>query len=203
MRLQAKLLRVLDDRMVRPVGSNRERRVDFRLLCATSADLLRAVDQGKFRRDLLYRLNVITLRVPPLRERRADIPLLLRHFLALHAARAGGKEISFTDTALKALERAPWPGNVRELEHFVKRALIMAERPLIDAGDLPRFLETGEQERSPDLELPLGVMTLEQIETAAIREAMRRTGGNQAQAAALLGMHRNAFLRRLQKIGPA
>jgi len=196
--LQAKLLRVLEDGRIRPVGSRQEIEVDFRLVTATSTDVEKAVRDGRFRRDLYYRLNVVVVRIPPLRERPADVALLTRHFLDRFAGAAGGRHPRFSDDALRTLAAHPWPGNVRELEHLVKRVLVMTDGPVVSAADLEGLLETGDVE--PTAELPVGRMTLAQMEEHAIREALRRTGGNKARAAEILGIHRNALLRRLAKM---
>ncbi len=198
-KLQAKLLRVLEDGVVRPVGSVREHTVSFRLVSASSSDIERRVRDEVFREDLFYRLNVVVLLIPPLRERTDDIPVLLNHFLSTHAAAAGGRNVRISDGALQELQGWPWKGNVRELEHFAKRVLILADDPVVQKEDLSRFLQLTDGDDRP-LELPVGRMTLAEMEAAAIEEAIRRTGGNKAKAAELLGIHRNALLRRLEKL---
>lgn len=198
-RLQSKLLRVLEEGRVRPLGSQHDVPVDFRLISATSLDLSTAVKNGKLRRDLYYRLNVVTLFIPPLRERASDMELLIHHFVQKNQTSAGGKELRFSREALRYLQKLPWRGNVRELEHFVRRALILSPRSLVELDDLPRFLDQDLQEEIR-IQLPVGQMTLQEMEEGAIREALRRTGGNKAQAAIMLGIHRNALLRRLEKL---
>lgn len=198
-RLQSKLLRVLEEGRVRPLGSQQDFAVNFRLISATSIDLQSAVKSGRLRRDLYYRLNVVTLFIPPLRERVSDLELLIQYFVEKHRAGAGGKELRFSREALRYLQKLPWRGNVRELEHFVKRALILSPRPLVELDDLPRFLDQDLQE-DIRVQLPVGQMTLQEMEEGAIREALRRTGGNKAQAAVMLGIHRNALLRRIEKL---
>lgn len=200
-RLQSKLLRVLEEGRVRPLGSQQDFPVDFRLISATSLDLAAAVKSGRLRRDLYYRLNVVTLFIPPLRERSGDLELLLQFFVDKHRVDAGGKELRFSREAVRYLQKLPWRGNVRELEHFVKRALILSHRPLVELDDLPRYLDQDFQDELR-VQLPVGQMTLQEMEDAAIREALRRTGGNKAQAAVMLGIHRNALLRRLEKLPP-
>jgi transcriptional regulator with GAF, ATPase, and Fis domain len=196
--LQAKLLRVLEDGMVRPVGAAREEFVDFRLISASSTRLETAVEAGRFRRDLYYRLNVIEIEIPPLRRRPDDIPLLIDHFLRLHAPQAGGREMRFAPDALEALALREWRGNVRELAHLVKRALVMIDGPVVHAQDLELLLPGTLAANAAAL--PLGRMTLPEIESAMVTEALRRTGGNKLRAAQLLGIHRNSFLRRLRRI---
>jgi transcriptional regulator with GAF, ATPase, and Fis domain len=200
LRLQAKLLRVLEDGMVRPVGSKQEFAVSFRLVSATSIDLTEEVSKGRFREDLYYRLNVVVLRVPPVRERIADIPILIQHFVGKHGEKAGGRTIRFSPAAIRTLQHQPWKGNVREMEHFVKRALVLSEAPTVEAGDLDRYMEKPVREVDSSV-IPIGEMTLQEIEDWSIREALRRTNGNKARAAEILGIHRNALLRRLQKMG--
>ncbi|MEZ5066020.1 MAG: sigma-54-dependent Fis family transcriptional regulator [bacterium] len=197
--LQAKLLRVLENGLIRPLGSDREVGVDVRILCATSTSIDEAVQQSRFRQDLFFRLNVFRITVPALRERREDIPLLVRHFLDRHEDAAAGRRVTFSRSGMQALREHSWPGNVRELEHFVKRALVLAERPVLEANDVRRLLsgQTLEEESAPPV---LNALTLAQLEEMAIRNALTRSNGNKARAAALLGIHRNAFLRRLQKL---
>ncbi len=199
-RLQAKLLRVLEDGVVRPVGSNREFKVDFRLLSATSVDLERAVAEGKFREDLFYRLNVVVLRVPALRERSTDIPVLVQHFLTTHLERGSNRRIRFTPGAMRMLLSRPWKGNIRELEHFVKRTIVLAQGDTIDAQDVAGILEVNGGAMQKPL-LPVGQLTLAEMEEWSIREALLRADNNQLRAAEILGIHRNALIRRMHKLG--
>lgn len=198
--LQAKFLRVLEDGMVRPLGSSREEHVDFRLISSSGSSLEEAVDQGRFRRDLFYRLNVIELYIPPLRERPEDIPLLLEHFVGIHSDQVSGRSLRFADDALEVLMKSEWRGNVRELAHLVKRALVLVAGPVVHAADLDRLLPVAVARPSGATALPVGQMSLSEMEAEAVREALRRTGGNKLRAAKLLGVHRNNFLRRLNKI---
>jgi DNA-binding NtrC family response regulator len=189
---QAKLLRVVQTGELSRVGSSRLVRVDVRVLSATNADL-REPAAGGFREDLLYRLNTVELHLPPLRERKDDIPRLAAHFLARCAARSGALAAGFGADALAALVEHPWPGNVRELEHTVERALLLATGPLITAADLGLRARG----RGPALE----DMTLEDAEKHLIQRALARAGGNVSEAAQLLGLSRSALYRRLQHHG--
>jgi DNA-binding NtrC family response regulator len=191
--LQPKLLRVLETGEFERVGSSRTMRADVRLLSATNADLSAEVAAGRFRQDLLFRLNTIEIRVPPLRERREDIPLLARHFLEAHARRYRKRLSGFDAEALEALLAHSWPGNVRELDHAVERAVLMATGDRIRPADLAlrRGTETG---RIEDL-------SLEEVEALLVRKAMSRFGGNVSQAAKALGLSRSALYRRLEKHG--
>lgn len=191
---QAKLLRVLERGEVQRVGSSSIVEVDVRVLSATNADLEKAVADGIFREDLLYRLNTVEIRLPPLRERREDIPLLANHFLDRIARHYGRVLDGFSEAALDALVRHTWPGNVRELEHAVERGVLMARSRRIEPGDLGlRRREDG----SPAMES----MTLEQAERVLIEKALERYSGNVSQAAEALGLSRSALYRRLQRYG--
>jgi DNA-binding NtrC family response regulator len=190
---QGKLLRVLETGEFERVGSSRTLRCDVRILSATNSDLSAEVAAGRFRQDLLFRLNTIEIRLPPLRERREDIPLLAHHFLRLHAQRYRKSLAAFESTALEALLAHPWPGNVRELDHAVERAVLMASGPAIRVADLA-LRRGGEAPRLEDL-------SLEEVEALLVRKAMDRFGGNVSQAARALGVSRSALYRRLEKIG--
>jgi DNA-binding NtrC family response regulator len=191
---QAKLLRVLQTGELQRVGSSRTRRVDVRVLAATNVDIAREVAEGRFREDLLYRLNTVEIRLPPLRERTEDIPRLAAHFLERFATRYRKPIRGFAPDALQALAAHPWPGNVRELEHAVERAVLMARGDVVRAEDLglrPRA------DASPRLE----EMTLEEVEKYLIRKALERHDGNVSRAAEALGLSRSAMYRRLQQYG--
>jgi DNA-binding NtrC family response regulator len=190
---QGKLLRVLETGEFERVGSSRTVRADVRILSATNADLHAAVAAGRFRQDLLFRLNTIEIRVPPLRQRREDIPLLARQFLDAHARRYGKRVGGFETAALELLLTHPWPGNVRELDHAVERAVLMSSGDRIRAADLG--LRRGGE--SPRLE----ELSLEEVENLLVRKAMDRFGGNVSQAARALGLSRSALYRRLEKFG--
>jgi DNA-binding NtrC family response regulator len=192
--LQAKLLRTLETGEFERVGSSKTRRVDVRVFSATNADLGTAVAEGRFRQDLLFRLNTIEVRLPALRERREDIPVLAAHFLRLHAEHYRKPINGFDEGAIKAMLAHGWPGNVRELDHAVERAVLMAEGETIRPGDLG--LRSG-REGPPRLE----DMSLEDVEALLIKKALARFNGNVSHAAGALGLSRSALYRRLQRYG--
>jgi DNA-binding NtrC family response regulator len=192
--LQSKLLRTLETGDFERVGSSKTRRVDVRVFSATNADLSAQVAEGRFRQDLLFRLNTIELRLPPLRDRREDIPLLAAHFLRQHAEHYRKPLSAFDESAIKALLAHAWPGNVRELDHAVERAVLMAQGDTIRAADLG--LRAG-RESPPRLE----EMSLEDVEALLIRKALARFNGNVSHAASALGLSRSALYRRLQRYG--
>ena len=193
--LQAKLLRVLETGEFERVGSSKTHRVDVRVLSATNADLREAVAQGRFRQDLLFRLNTVEIHLPPLRDRGPDILTLARQFLAQHARKYRKQIDGFDEAAARALEAYAWPGNVRELEHVVERAVLMAQEEYVKPSDLG--LRGGEQEGARRLE----EMSLEEVEAFLIRKTLTRFNGNVNQAADALGLSRSALYRRLQKYG--
>ncbi len=190
---QAKLLRVLETGEFERVGSSRTIRADVRIVSATNADLAAEVAAGRFRRDLLFRLNTIEIHVPALRERREDIPLLAQHFLEAHARRYRKSISGFETAALEALLAHPWPGNVRELDHAVERAVLMASGDRIETRDLA-LRRGGDAAKLEDL-------SLEEVEGLLVRKAMERFGGNVSNAARALGISRSALYRRLEKHG--
>ncbi len=197
---QAKLLRALQSGEVERVGSSRTKRVDVRVVSATNADLHADVAAGRFREDLLYRLNTVEIRLPPLRDRREDVPLLAAHLLARHARRYGKPLVGFTPDALSALLAHPWPGNVRELGHAVERAVLMAAGPEVRAADLalaPPPAAAGGAAGAAALE----DMTLEQVERVLIAKAVARHQGNVSHAARALGLSRSALYRRMAQYG--
>jgi len=194
MPLQGKLLRTLETGEFERVGSSKSRRVDVRVFSATNADLHTAVDEGRFRQDLLFRLNTIELRLPPLRDRREDIAPLAAHFLRQHVGHYRKAINQFDEGAMKALLAHTWPGNVRELDHAVERAVLMAEGETIRSGDLGL---RGGREAS----LRLEEMSLEDVEALLIKKALARFNGNVSHAANALGLSRSALYRRLQRYG--
>jgi len=194
---QVKLLRVLQEREFERLGSNKTISVDMRVIAATNQDLRAALEQGAFREDLYYRLNVVPINIPPLRERREDIPLLAEHFLARYAAETAGRVHALAHSAIEKLVAHHWPGNVRELENVIQRAIVLATDLTLDASDIP--LDSQPRATFPSF-LPHG-LTLEQYEQELIREALRRAGGNKSQAARLLGLTRNALRYRLTQMG--
>ncbi len=196
--LQTKLLRVLQEREIERVGSSRPIPVDVRLLAATHRDLEALVKRGEFRDDLYYRVNVVTIAVPPLRERREDIPPLLEHFLAKFA-RANGKTIrGLTREARETLLRYDYPGNVRELENLIERGVVLTRDEVIGAGDLPLSLSEREKERPEEASLPAAI---EGVERRLIRDALTRAGGIQTRAAELLGISERVLRYKLKKYG--
>lgn len=186
---QVKMLRVLQEHTYEPVGSSLTRRSDFRLVAATNADLQSRIADGTFREDLFYRINLITVELPPLRDRADDIPLLARHFAAKYADITASRPKEFEPEAMEALCRFPFPGNIRQLRNIVERAILTG---------------CGERITTTDLNLPSRVnmpdSTLAATERAAVDEAMARAGGNISKAAALLGISRQALYRRLEKL---
>jgi DNA-binding NtrC family response regulator len=192
---QAKLLRVLQTGEYHPVGSSRVRRADVRFLAATNVDVAKEVANGRFREDLLYRLNTVEIHLPPLRERREDIPMLAAHFARRLSARYGQASPEFAPEAMRALLEHAWPGNVRELEHVVERALLLAQMPVIKAEDLALRPARG------DGEARLEQMTLDEVERHLIGKALARCDGQVSDAAKALGLSRSALYRRLQHHG--
>jgi len=190
---QAKLLRVLQVGEFERVGSSKTRRVNVRILSATNADVTEEVRAGRFREDLLFRLNTVEIRLPPLRERPEDIPALAVHFLERHAGRYQKAVRGFAPDALEALLRHPWPGNVRELDHAIERAVLLAEGSEVRPGDLGLAPEAGDET------MRLERMTLADAEQYLIHRALERAGGNVSDAAASLGLSRSALYRRLEK----
>lgn len=200
--IQVKLLRVLQEREFERLGGTKTIKVDVRLIAATNKDLRAALEQGTFREDLYYRLNVVPIDLPPLREHKEDIPDLVKHFLS-RFSQQNGKEIeTITQPALKLLMDYHWPGNVRQLENAVERAVALSSDEIIDADDI--HLDSGPSKAASASAplLPEG-MTLEQWEDEMIREALRRAQGNKSQAARMLGLSRNALRYRLSKLGVA
>ena len=198
--IQVKLLRILQEREFERLGSNVTRHTDVRIIAATNQDLRAALEQGTFREDLYYRLNVVPLNIPPLRERKQDIPFLANHFIRKLAADSGSAVESITDAAMERLVAYHWPGNVRELENVIERSLVLCRGSQLDAGDVR--LESAPRPRSQNGQhfLPEG-LTLDQYEQELIREALRRADGNKSQAARLLGLTRNALRYRLTQMG--
>ncbi len=197
---QVKLLRVLQEREFERLGGTRTLKVDVRLVAATNRDLREALEQGTFREDLYYRLNVVPIDIPPLRERKEDIPELAELFLARASAGSGKEFTGIAPDALKLLMQHHWPGNVRELQNIVERAAALARGQMIEAADIHLDGSRPKVLNGAAAVLPEG-MTLEQWEDEIIREAVRRTNGNKSQAARLLGLSRNALRYRLSKMG--
>jgi len=200
--LQVKLLRALQEREILRVGGTERIRIDVRIVAATNQELERAVREGRFREDLYYRLNVIPIVLPPLRDRRTDIPLLVDHFLAKYA---GSRSRGVSEDALKTLMAYDWPGNVRELESVIERALLLGEGELIVPADLPASLRSGAggPKRATDLEIPDSGIDLEAVERSLILKALDKAGGNVTRAARLLGLSRRTLQYRIEKIQTA
>ena len=198
---QVKLLRVLQEREFERLGGTRTVKVDVRLVAATNRDLRAALEQGTFREDLYYRLNVVPINIPPLREHKEDIPDLVRIFLQRHSQNSGKAPASVSPDALRKLTEFYWPGNVRELENIIERACALSASSVLEADDIhldpPR---NAAPQSGASSFLPEG-KTLDQWEDEIIREAYRRANGNKSQAARLLGLSRNALRYRLEKIG--
>jgi DNA-binding NtrC family response regulator len=200
--IQVKLLRVLQEREFERLGGTRTIKVDVRLLAATNRDLRAALEDGTFREDLYYRLNVVPIDIPPLREHKEDIPGLANLFLTRFATESGRSEIitGISPAALQLLVGHYWPGNVRELQNVIERACALALGNQLEASDIQLDSPRNRNNAASDRFLPDG-MTLDQWEDEMIREALKRAGGNKSQAARLLGLSRNALRYRLSKIG--
>jgi transcriptional regulator with GAF, ATPase, and Fis domain len=197
--IQVKLLRVLQEGEVERLGG-RTQKVDLRLVAATNQDLRTAVREGRFREDLYYRLNVIALKLPPLRERRDDVPLLAEHFLRLYGARNGRQFVGFTRAGLDALVRYEWPGNVRELENTIERAVVLARGDIIDAEDLPGEVRTGVGAASDGKSVTFAIGTpLAEIERRVIHATLGHVGGDKRLCAQLLGIATRTIYRRLEE----
>ena len=223
--LQVKVLRVLQERAFERVGGIKEIQVDVRIVAATHRDLEEAVKEGHFREDLYYRLNVIPIRVPPLRERRSDIPLLIQHFIKVFSQRAGTPTMEIEELAMEAFMAYSWPGNVRELENVVERLIVLAEGNTISLEDLPERIkgalgkaskgqegrETGSAkgpisiDQIAHLPLPENGVSLPEVirklEIGLINQALSRTNGVKSKAAQLLGLKRTTLVEKMRKFG--
>lgn len=191
--LQSKLLRVLETGEFERVGSSHSRRVDVRVLAATNVDVNAEVAAGRFREDLLFRLNTIEIRLPSLRERQGDVDLLANHFLRVYTERYRKKISGFDAGALQSLREHPWPGNVRELDHAIERAVLLSPGPMIRSTDL------GLRAPAPAGSVRLEEMSLEEVEKHLIQRTLAKHGGNVSKAADALGLSRSALYRRLEK----
>ena len=198
--VQVKLLRVLQEREFERLGSNKTQRVDIRMIAATNQDLRAALEEGTFREDLYYRLNVVALEIPPLRARKVDIPYLANHFIHKLAPDSGSQVGSITPAAMDILLDHSWPGNVRELENVIERSLVMATGKQLDTRDIRLDLPRTRQTAPGELALPEG-MSLDQYEQELIRQALKKADGNKSRAARLLGLTRNALRYRLTQMG--
>lgn len=193
-RQQSKLLRVIESGELERVGSSRSKKVDVRVISATNADLQASTQSGEFREDLLFRLNTVEIHLPPLRERREDVPVLAMHFLSQYASRYRRQIKDFDPAALGIMTQYGWPGNVRELEHTVERAVLMCRSDQIQPGDLGLSSQRAQAQNLEEL-------SLEAVESILIRKALQRFQGNISQAAEALGLSRGALYRRMEKYG--
>ncbi len=202
--LQVKLLRVIQDREIRPVGADRTIKVDVRIIAASNRDLAAEVEKGRFREDLFYRLQVIPIVIPPLRERRSDIPVLVQHFLEKHNQQRPLQPCSISDEAMVHLWEYDWPGNVRELENLVERMVILSDDTVIRVDNLPPNVRSF----ISDKKIPRPTLTeegidlnqaVEEFEYRLIDEALRRTKGNKQAAARLLGLKRTTLVAKLRR----
>jgi transcriptional regulator with PAS, ATPase and Fis domain len=189
---QFKLLRFLQEREIRPVGAARGKQVDVRVLAATNRDMQKLVEDGKFREDLWFRLNVVRIVIPPLRDRRGDVPLLARFFLNKYNARYQ-QSARLMESGLKGMQECTWPGNVRQLQHLVERLTILAPNGRIDGEAVQHALAAMEGREEP-------VETLAEAEVEQIRRVLAATGGNKSRAAQILGIERKTLYRKLERI---
>jgi DNA-binding NtrC family response regulator len=203
MGLQAKLLRVLEEQSFKRVGGVQDVRVDVRIIASSNRDLKKMVEEGKFRQDLFYRLNVITITLPPLRDRGNDVELLCRYFVNDYNARFGKNVAGLTPEAQRVLSRYHWPGNVRELKNLIERAMILEDGTQIGTDALPLDIaeapSRGADAGAPDIALPDKGTSLERVEEELIRQALSRTRGNQTRAAKLLNISRDALRYKMKK----
>jgi len=208
--MQVKLLRVLQERAFEPVGSSETRTVDVRVILATNVDLTQLVAEQKFRQDLYYRINVVTIKLPPLRDRLSDIALLAGHFLRRYTKEAGREILGFTEAAMAQMQRYQWPGNVRELENAVERSVVLCRRPQIDVEDLPESLQMVPSRISgvlatassddPDLAQPMPLeVALEVPERRIIERALKRNNYNRQATAAELDINRTTLYKKMKK----
>lgn len=199
--LQIKLLRILEERQFEAVGSNETHTIDTRILLATNLDLLEQVQRGRFREDLYYRINVVNIELPPLRERVSDIPLLATHFLNAHSLRHRRRKLGIEESARELLQQYHWPGNVRELENTIERAVILGKSPYVEASDLPREVQCPAHLSTP----ALGTMKLKQAigepEKQLIRQALDAHQWNRQQTAKALGINRTTLYKKMKRHG--
>jgi two-component system response regulator HydG len=201
--LQSKLLRALQEKEVRPVGGTKSIPIDVRVLAATNRDLEHAVAQGSFRKDLYFRLNVLSLRIPPLRQRKQDIPLLVGHFLE-RLARSTGVQRNISDDALKLMLSYDWPGNIRELENCIERACALTSGPTVHISDLPTTIQNWREQSEPAAERAVprrGIMPIAEMEKQAILGAIELLHGDKLEAARLLGIGKTTLYRKLKEYG--
>src|SRR5262249_29075111 len=197
--LQAKLLRFLEEKAFKRVGGNADVRVDVRVIAATNRDLQDAVNQGRFREDLYYRLNVMQIVLPPLRERSSDVPRLVAYYVDIFNREFRKQVRGATPEAMELLKTYPWPGNVRELRNAVERAMLLTEGEWLTDDALP--LSGARASTARTMELPEEGVNLETLERELVIQALKRTGGNQTKAATLLGLNRDQIRYRIEKFG--
>jgi two-component system response regulator HydG len=212
--LQARLLRALQEKEIRPVGSNQAVPIKARILAATNRDLAAMVENGQFRKDLFFRLNVVNLRIPPLRERKADIPLLAAHILG-RVQRESGLTYTFADDALRLMMDYDWPGNIRELEHAIERACALSSGPILHMADFPTQMQNHrmhkmhhqlesvrtDTERTHTIESQPQVQSIAEMEKDAILSTIRQLRGDKLMAARLLGIGKTTLYRKLKEYG--
>ena len=198
---QVKLLRVLQDRTYEVLGSSITRSVDVRVVSATNRNLPELIEHGDFREDLLYRLNLIAIHIPVLRDRSDDIPLLVNHFLESIASVYRRPGVSINEAGLQWLQKLPWPGNIRELRQLVERAVLLSNSTTLDVGDIERALQMQPAEPTPQKLPAIGSMTLEEMERSMVEKAMAQYNNNVGKVAEALGISRAALYRRLEKFG--
>jgi two-component system response regulator AtoC len=202
---QTKLLRVLQDRKIERVGSSLPIKVDIRIICATNKDLQKQVEQNKFRDDLFYRLNVINIHMPPLRERKEDVPALVEHFLAKHRYSATAQPAAISEEALKRLTEYEWPGNVRELENVVERAVVLSRGQIITSRELPfgEHVDGEHEDENEDVsaERSFFKKSVSQFEKDLIMKALKDAGGNRSKAAEMLGIYRRLLYAKIKEYG--
>lgn len=199
--MQVKLLRVLQEREITRVGGDEVIKVDVRVIAATNKDLMREIEARRFRDDLYYRLNVVTLNVPPLRERREDIPLIATHFLTVFAKKNSKSIKGFTPQAMDRLIKYDWPGNVRELMNAVERAVVLSRSEYLDEEAFTLVLQTGQQEAVIPVQIGASEPSLESVEKETVLKALETAGGNKSEAARRLGITRRTLHLKLKKYG--
>ncbi|HEX6804497.1 MAG TPA: sigma-54 dependent transcriptional regulator [Terriglobales bacterium] len=200
--LQAKMLRALQEKEIRPVGSTRHVPINVRILAATNRNLEEAVAQGSFRKDLYFRLNVLSLRIPPLRERRQDIPLLATHIMD-KLSQTSGRTLELSDDAVKALLAYDWPGNVRELENCLERCCAMTTGSIIHTADLPTSITGAPERLTAPSTIESKILPMIEVERLAIQNAIAQLNGDKLMAAKLLGIGKTTLYRKLKEYGPA
>jgi DNA-binding NtrC family response regulator len=198
--IQVKLLRVLQEREVERLGSNKTLHIDVRVIAATNRDLRAALEDGTFREDLYYRLNVVPIEIPPLRDRKEDIPYLVRYFVDKLSPESGGRVRGITDAAIDKLMQYSWPGNVREIENVIERSIVMTTGEKLDADDIRLDMNLRPRQQAGEMALPEG-MSLDAYEQELIRNALKQANNNKSQAARLLGLTRNSLRYRLTQMG--